>query len=107
MQYDWVLSEPPGRAMPTTRRRLNLCPSDEAMAALDDLAAAIGKPRATIAAELLHEMADTVRGMAKMARLAKSGNKAGAKRALAHVVGDQLAQVLADTSPELFPRAKP
>jgi hypothetical protein len=72
--------------------------------ALADLSDALGKPASTLAVELLTEMIPQMEGIAKWARAAKSGNKAAAKRAVAHMVGDQLAEMMALAQPELFPK---
>jgi predicted DNA-binding protein len=79
---------------------LTLTPELEA--ALDDLAEALGKPAATLAVELLHELIPQLEGLAKVARAAKSGNKAAAKRALVHMVGDNMAELMSMHQPELF-----
>jgi hypothetical protein len=80
--------------------------SDEAAAALADMAAALGQPASTLAAEFLHELAPQFHGIAKMARAAKTGNKAAARRVVAHMLGDQYAQLMAMQQPELFGKPK-
>lgn len=75
--------------------------SDECAEALNDLADALGKPASTVAAELLHEMVPQLEGLAKYARHAKAGNKAAAKRALVHLIGDGMAEVISDQQRDL------
>ncbi len=88
--------------MPTRKTRMALTLTPELEAALDDLAEALGKPAATLAVELLHELIPQLEGLAKVARAAKSGNKAAAKRALVHMVGDNMAELMSMHQPELF-----
>lgn len=76
---------------------LTLTPEVEA--ALFDLADAVGKPAATVAVELLREMAPQLHDLAKISRLAKEGKASAAKRALRHMVGDAMAEVLHDQLP--------
>jgi len=73
--------------------------SPEAEAALFDMADAVGKPAATIAAELLREVAPQLHDVAKIARLSQQGKAAAAKRALVHMVGDGMAQLMHDQLP--------
>jgi len=81
---------------------------DKLSTALADLADALEKPAATVAMELLTEMIPQIEGLAKLTRAAKSGNKEAAKRALVHMVGDNLAEMMASQQPDMFPakRAK-
>ena len=81
------------------QRRMALTLSAEAEAAIFDLADAIGKPAATIAAELLAEMAPQLHDVAKIARLSQQGKKNAAKRALVHMVGDGMASILQEQLP--------
>jgi predicted DNA-binding protein len=92
--------------MPSDRKRMALTLPKETEAALDDLADAIGKPASTIAAELLGEMVPQIVGLAKIARATKAGNKAAAKRALVHMVGDNMAELMSMTQPDMFPKKK-
>lgn len=71
----------------------------EAQAALADMADAVGKPASTIAAELLLEMAPMLHDAAKVSRLARSGKKTAAKRALTHMLGDGMAAILSEQLP--------
>ncbi len=92
----------PTRVDDRKRDRLALTPPPELRAALEELAAATGQPPATIAVQLLVEVIPQLLGLAKIARAAKAGNAAAAKRALAHMVGDSLAEVMAKQQPQLF-----
>jgi predicted DNA-binding protein len=65
---------------------------DHVRDAVYDLADAVGKPASKVVAELLEEMVPQLEGLAKVARAAKSGNKAAAKRALTHMFGDAMAE---------------
>lgn len=78
----------------------------ETEAALHDLAGALGKPAATVAAELLTEMAPQLRELAKVTRFAQAGKGAAAKRALVHMMGEGMAQMMAASQPELFKARK-
>ena len=85
---------------------MNLTPSLELRAVLVDLADALGKPVATETVDLLTEMIPQLEGITKMARAAKSGNKAAVKRALVHMVGDNMAELMSMQQPELFPKKR-
>ena len=92
--------------MPSQLARMNLTPSLELRAVLVDLADALGKPVATVTVDLLTEMIPQLEGITKMARAAKSGNKAAVKRALVHMVGDNMAELMSMQQPELFPKKR-
>jgi predicted DNA-binding protein len=70
--------------------------------ALNDLSDAMGRPAASLATELLTEMVPQIEGLAKIARASKAGNKAAAKRALVHMVGDSMAELLTQQQPDLY-----
>jgi hypothetical protein len=74
--------------------------------AINDLAEAVGKPASRVVVELLTEMIPQLHGIAKMARAAKSGNKAAVKRALVHMVGDNMAEMMAMQQPDMFPKRR-
>lgn len=88
--------------MPSRKPRMALTLTPELEAAFDDLADAMGKPASTLAVELLGELIPQIEGLAKVARAAKSGNKAAAKRALVHMVGDNLAEIMTMHQPDLY-----
>lgn len=75
--------------------------------AVYDLADAVGKPASKVVTELLEEMVPQLEGLAKVARAAKSGNKAAAKRALTHMLGDGLAELMVQQQPDMFKRKGP
>jgi hypothetical protein len=79
---------------------------EDLRAALDEFSEVLGKPVATLTVELLREMIPQIEGITKMARASKSGNKAAAKRALVHMVGDQMAEIMASTQPDMFPKVR-
>ena len=91
--------------MPSTRPRMALTLPDDVHAAVHELADALGKPASKVVTELLQEMVPQLQGLAKIHRASKAGNAAAAKRALQHMVGDAMAEVLTSEQPELF--AKP
>lgn len=80
-------------------KRMALTLDPAARAALDDMADAIGKPASTVAAEMLLEMAPQLHDAAKVVRLSKSGKTAAAKRALVHMLGEGMAQIMAEQLP--------
>lgn len=87
--------------MPSQKPRIALTLSPELQVALSNLAEAVGKPAATVAAELLQEMIPQLEGLTKFAKVAKSGNKAAMKRALSHMVGDNMAELMQSHQTEL------
>jgi DNA-binding GntR family transcriptional regulator len=92
--------------MTTKRPRMALSLPDELHNAVYDLAHALGKPASKVVTELLQEMLPQLQGLTKIANAAKSGNKAAAKRALTHMVGDSMANLLQQEQPELFGKGK-
>lgn len=90
--------------MPSTRPRMALTLPDDVYAAVYDLADAMGKPATKVVTELLQEMVPQLQGLAKIARAGKAGNKAAAKRALQHMIGDGMAEIMMADQPELFPK---
>jgi hypothetical protein len=80
--------------MPSRKPRMALTLSRALNDALYDLADALQKPAATVASELLEQLVPQLHGLAKYARLAQSGNKAAAQRALVHMVGEGMADML-------------
>lgn len=85
-----------------TQPRVNLTLSAETIAAIDDLADAVGKPRATVAAGLLDEMRDQLPAIAKMARAAKSGDRQAVRQSIRHLFGDAAAELMTATQTDLF-----
>jgi hypothetical protein len=79
---------------------------EDVNAAVHDLADALGKPASKVVTELLQEMVPQLQGLAKIARAGRAGNRAAAKRALQHMMGDALAEVAAAHQPELFGKPK-
>jgi hypothetical protein len=88
--------------LPSTKKRIGLSVPDELYAALGELSEVAGKPITTICTELLVELIPQIQGLAKVGRAAKSGNKAAAKRALQHMMGDAMAEMMTAQQPELF-----
>lgn len=66
----------------------------EVVAALEDLSSALGKPTATVAADLLTEMRPQLVDLAKYARALQAGKADAAKRALTHMLGTAMAEQL-------------
>jgi len=71
---------------------LTLPPSTEA--AINELAEALEKPAASVVVDLLGEMAPQLLDLAKIARHTKAGKKSAAKRALQHMMGDAMAEIM-------------
>lgn len=92
--------------MPSKRPRMALTLPEHVQAAVYDLADAMGKPASKVVTELLEEMVPQLQGLAKIARAAKQGNNAAAKRALQHMVGDGFAELVSMNQPELFGKRK-
>lgn len=92
--------------MPSQRPRMALTLSEDVHAAIHDLADALGKPASKVVTELLQEMVPQLQGLTKITRAAKAGNKAAAKRALQHMVGDGMADLMQQQQPELFGNRK-
>ena len=80
--------------MPSSKPRLYLTLPDHVREAIDDLADALGKPSSKVVTELLEEAVPVMEGMAKAARAVQAGNRAAAKRALQHMLGDAMAELL-------------
>jgi predicted transcriptional regulator len=93
--------------MPSSKPRMALTLPEHVHAAVYDLADAMGKPASKVVTELLEEMVPQLQGLAKIARAGRSGNKAAAKRALQHMLGDALADAMQVQQPELFGKPKP
>lgn len=81
--------------MPSRKPRLPLTIPEDLHAVLRQLSEATGKPVATVVVDLLVEMQPQLEGLAKVLKHAKAGNKAAAKRALTHMVGDTLGEMMA------------
>lgn len=92
--------------MPSQKPRIALTLSNELRDALTDLGTVIGKPVATVAVDLLTEMIPQIVGITKVARASKAGNTAAAKRALVHMVGDNMAEMMVRTQGDMFPKKK-
>lgn len=92
--------------MPSQHRRLILTLPPEIDEAIDRCAAAFDKPRAGVVTDLLREMVPTLNDLAKIAEHTKANRKSAAKRALQHMVGDKLAELMTEMQPELFPERK-
>lgn len=88
--------------MPSVNPRVNLTLPPELYAVLVDLAAAVKKPVSTVITDLLTEIIPHMEGVTKIARAQQAGNARAAKNALAHMVGNQMADVMATYQPELF-----
>lgn len=80
--------------MPTTKPRLYVTLPDDLRDDLQALAAVQEKPISTTVVDLLRELQPQIQGLAKLIGHAKAGNRAAAKKTLAHMVGDTLADVL-------------
>ena len=92
--------------MPSRKPRLILTVPDDLMATLRGLAQATEKPMATIVVDLLREIQPQLQDLAKLITHAKAGRKQAAKRTLAHMVGNQLAEMMAAQQGEMFKGGK-
>jgi hypothetical protein len=88
--------------MPTRKARMALTLPDDVRDAINDLSDAMGKPAAAVVTGLLQEMVPQLQGLAKVVRASNAGNKAAAKRALAHMMGDNFAALATATQPDMF-----
>jgi hypothetical protein len=87
--------------MPSQKPRLALTLPPELQVALSNFAEAVGKPVSAITVEMLVELIPQFEGLTKVAIAAKSGNKAAVKKALVHMVGDNMAEMMAMQQREL------
>ena len=92
--------------MPSQKPRIALTLPPELAKAVSEMAEALEKPAATLLVEMLVELIPQLEGITKMARAAKTGNKAAVKRALVHMVGDNMAAMLSAQQPELFGKSR-
>jgi len=82
------------RTMPSKNPRLALTVPPSLKEALDDLAQAQGVPTAKVVVSLLAEMETQIRDLAKYARLVRAGESDAANRALRHLLGNAMAEVM-------------
>jgi hypothetical protein len=85
--------------MPSSKPRLILTVPDPLMADLRALAAASEKPVATVTLDLLRELQPQIQDLAKLIGHAKAGRTQAAKKALRHMMGNAMAQILAEQLP--------
>lgn len=87
--------------MPTQKPRMALTLPPELFKAVHEMADALGRPASTVLVEMLVELIPQLEGITRMAIAAKSGNKAAVKRALVHMVGDNMAELMTMQQREL------
>jgi hypothetical protein len=92
--------------MPSTRPRIQLLLPESTREAFAALAAAQGRPLATVIADLLHEMEPQIISLAKLTEHAKAGRTGQMKQALRHMMGDALAEAMTANQPELFKKGR-
>jgi predicted transcriptional regulator len=92
--------------MPSQKARMALTLPDDVRDAVSDLADAMDKPATKVVTDLLQEMVPQLQGLAKIVRASKAGNKAAAKRALQHMMGDAMAEVMSAQQPDMFRKGK-
>lgn len=92
--------------MPSQKARMALTLPDDVRDAVSDLADAMDKPASKVVTDLLQEMVPQLQGLAKIVRASKAGNKAAAKRALQHMMGDAMAEVMSTQQPDMFRKGK-
>ena len=90
--------------MTTKNRRITISLPPEVDTALAALATAEDRPQAKVVTDILIEFAPQMLSMAKLHTQVKAGQTADAKRTIQHMLGDQMASLLAEQS-EMF-RAK-
>lgn len=88
--------------MPTQKPRIALTLEPHVAAAIHDLADAVGKPAATVVAQLLEEMVEQISGLATINRAALAGNRSAVKAALRDMVGDTVAELMTATQGDLL-----
>lgn len=82
--------------MATQLRRIQISLPDSLQEALSDLAEAQKVPVSKVIVGLLSEMEPQIRDIAKYARLIKDGQIKEAKRTLVHMIGNGMAELLAE-----------
>jgi len=85
--------------MPSKNPRLALTVPPALKEALDDLAQAQGIPTAKVVVGLLAEMETQIRDLTKYARLVRAGEHDAANRALRHLLGNAMAEVMQEQLP--------
>lgn len=80
--------------MTTKMRRIQVCLPDSLAEALADLADAEKKPISKVMVAMLSEMEPQIRDLAKYARSIKAGKMDEAKQAIAHMLGNSMAELL-------------
>jgi hypothetical protein len=81
-------------SMTTKMRRIQVCLPDSLAEALADLADAEKKPISKVMVLMLSEMEPQIRDLAKYARSIKAGKMDEAKQAIAHMLGNSMAELL-------------
>ena len=92
--------------MPTKKTRMALTIPDDLMAVLRDFAEAQEKPMASVVVALLEEMKPQLESLTKINRALKAGKTSVAKSALRSMVGDAMAEAMAQAQPDMFKKAK-
>jgi len=92
--------------MASKQIRTALTLPDDLREDLSAWAASMDKPMASAIVDLLREMQPQLQALTKMQLQLKSGKISAAKQTLRHMMGDQLAEVIADSQPELFSKGK-
>lgn len=87
--------------MPTQKPRCNVTLKPHVRDALQAFSDEVGKPVATVVANLLEEMVPQLDGLTKIAKATKAGNKSAATKALRHLMGDGMANLLQQHQREL------
>jgi predicted transcriptional regulator len=89
-------TSPKDAPVTTKHRRITISLPPEVDAALLALAEAEDRPQSKIVTEILTGFAPQMLSMAKLHGQIKAGKTAEAKRTMQHMVGDQMAALLAD-----------
>lgn len=91
--------------MTTKHRRITISLPPKLDIALAALAAAEDRPQAKVVIDILSEFEPQMLSMAKLHSQVKAGRIADAKRTMQHMLGDQMASLLAEQS-EMFKAKK-
>ena len=88
--------------MASRQIRAALTLPDDLREVLSAWADSMEKPMSSAIVELLREMQPQLIALTRMQNQIKAGKITAAKTTLRHMMGDQLAEVLAEAQPELF-----
>ena len=79
--------------MPTTRNRIMITPSDEALALVNELNALTGTPKAAIVSELLDQVAPVIKSHIQAVRYASEGRVEEAQKIINRFAAETIGQL--------------